>query len=473
MSCPNPDTLGAYLEGSLVPAEREQLAAHLGACGECRSVLATLAPEAGGDAADPAGRLLVDTYRLLRPIGAGGMGRVFAAEHVRLGRRVVVKMLRPELRQHPDVVERFKREARICGSLGSRHIVDVLDFNQLQDGTPFMVMEQLRGEDLAQRLALGGALSPASVVAIMRQICAALACTHAEGILHRDLKPSNVFLCDEEGEGVQVKILDFGISKMLGPLVTLTSADEIVGTPAYLSPEMASAKHKLVGPRSDLFSLGAIAYEALCGRRPFEADSIPALLYCVVHEHPPAPCQLRPDVPPALSDLVMRLLHKDLEARPASAEEVLGELDRIAAAGSERADQPPIEGRAWATPASSLRVAAGGAIATAPTEMAIPATHRDLRPASRARQLALIGGGALLAVGAGLLVWHLLREPAQLDRRETVPAPAAVFGAPAVDFSLAEPARAAPGNPQAAPATQPATKKKIRRKAHRDEDPLL
>ncbi len=154
--------------------------------------------------------------------------------------------LSAELCRHPEALERCKREARVCAGLGNRHIVDVLDFNQMADGTPYMVMELLGGEDLALRIALNGPVSPARMATIMQQVCSALACTHDEEIFHRDLKPSNIFLCEDEGDAPFIKVLDFGISKARGLLATLTSSGEIIGTPSYMSPEMATAQHAKV-----------------------------------------------------------------------------------------------------------------------------------------------------------------------------------------------------------------------------------
>jgi serine/threonine-protein kinase len=326
MACLDANSVAAYVEGALSSGEAQQVSEHLSACAECRSLVAIL--QAGGETPDPlVGQVLADTYRLVHSLGSGGMGTVYAAEHVRLGRRVAVKVLRPDLRQHPEVVERFKREAQICSTLGSRHIIDVLDFNQARDGTLYMVMELLRGEDLAQRLALTGPLPPPTVVQLLEQVCEALACTHDEGILHRDLKPSNIFLC--EGELLDVKVLDFGVSKALGALTTLTGTNEMLGTPLYMSPEMASARPHLVDPRSDLFALGAIAYEALCGERAFEADSIPAVLYRIVHDDPTPPHVVSPSVPVPLSLLVMQLLRKDREERLGSARQLADTLHRL------------------------------------------------------------------------------------------------------------------------------------------------
>ena len=329
MSCLGDNTIGAFVEGKLEAADARQVKDHLAVCQECRSLVrAVMGNTVRADALT--GQVLAQTYQVKHLLGSGAMGMVYAGEHLRLTRPVAIKILGEALRNHPDALERFRREAQVCSRLGNSHIVDVLDFNTLPDGTPFMVMEQLEGEDLAQRLSIDGPMAPATVAALMRQICSALATAHDEGVLHRDLKPSNIFLCPGDGEQqFLVKVLDFGISKVRGALATLTGSQEILGTPYYMSPEMAQARHSDVDQRSDLFSLGAIAYEALACRRAFDADSIPGALYRIVHEEPEPIEQLSPSVPAGLARLVASLLSKDRAGRPESARAVTDGLARL------------------------------------------------------------------------------------------------------------------------------------------------
>jgi len=334
MPCLDDNTVNALIEGRLSEDQAREAHAHLALCQECRTLVAAVRASSTATSAEAGdlltGQLLMDTYRVQHVIGSGAMGTVYAGEHVRLTRPVAIKVLGDRMRHHPDALERFKREAQVCSKLGNPHIIDVLDFNLLPDGTPFMVMELLEGEDLAQKLAIDGAMAPGYVIGLMRQIASALANAHDEGVLHRDLKPSNIFLChgDEELDPF-VKVLDFGISKVRGALATLTGSQEILGTPFYMSPEMAMARHAEVDPRSDLFSLGAIAYEALSSRRAFESDSIPGALYRIVHEDPEPLQRENPALPLGLVRLVSRLLSKDRAGRPEHAREVLDELHQL------------------------------------------------------------------------------------------------------------------------------------------------
>jgi serine/threonine-protein kinase len=448
MACLDANSVAAFVEGALSVSEARQVSDHLTDCAECRSLVAIL--QASGDAPDPlVGQVLADTYRLVNALGTGGMGTVYAAEHVRLGRRVAVKVLRPDLRQHPEVAERFKREAQICSTLGSRHIVDVLDFNQARDGTLYMVMELLRGEDLAQRLALTGPLPPSTVVQLLDQVCGALACTHDEGILHRDLKPSNIFLC-EGGEPLEVKVLDFGVSKALGALTTLTGTNEMLGTPLYMSPEMASARPHLVDARSDLFALGAIAYEALCGQRAFEADSIPAVLYRIVHDDPEPPHVLSPSVPVPLSLLIMRLLRKDREERPGSARQLADALRQL----------------------SSPATGPGGqAFPLTP----VPGRDRGARPESRWGIVTFVVTVLVVAAAAGATyVWQRAGRGAATPARSPSSAPSARSTPPV------QPHEAGAGRIEDRTIERPAAKlpasrpaKKRPRKPAIDKDPLL
>ena len=221
------------------------------------------------------GRVLSDRYLLMEPIGVGGFGVVFRALDRRLGKQVAVKVLSPHLAYSPKVAARFRQEAFAASHVGHPGIVDVTDFDCDEDGTRFLVMEFLDGRDLASVIEREGALHPLRALEIAGQVTAAIGAAHDKGIVHRDLKPANVFLVRRPGQAESVKILDFGISKMTAVAAApnaLTGDGQIMGTPHYLSPEQARGDAVIDG-RTDIYSLGVILYELLCGERVFTSSN--------------------------------------------------------------------------------------------------------------------------------------------------------------------------------------------------------
>ncbi|HEY6105524.1 MAG TPA: serine/threonine-protein kinase, partial [Anaeromyxobacteraceae bacterium] len=235
----------------------------------------------------PAGALLDDRYRIVRLMAEGGMGTVYEAEAVRIGRPVAVKVLNPIFARDPMEVERFRREARIAVQVSSPHVVEMLDFGQAPGGELFLVMELLLGESLRDRLEREGALPPPVVAELMRQLLRGLSAAHQAGIVHRDLKPDNLWLVPEEGRE-RLTILDFGIAKLAGPQGALkTQAGLVVGTPEFLAPEQAVGGE--VDHRADLYSAGIIAWVMLTGRHPFPAADTRALLKAQAFDPVPSP----------------------------------------------------------------------------------------------------------------------------------------------------------------------------------------
>jgi predicted Ser/Thr protein kinase len=289
----------------------------------------TLPIAPGGSSASPEsyiGRVIAGRYALERLLGKGGMGLVFAARHVAVNRAVAVKVLRPEYARSDEAVARFHREAKAAAAVGSPHIVEVLDFGFSEEGGAYLTMELLVGEDLAELVRREGALDPARVVGIVRQVAAALAAAHARGIVHRDLKSGNVFV--ERGD--RVKVLDFGVSKVLDAgdgagHETLQGA--VIGTAHYMAPEQASDGRN-VDARADLYSLGCIAFELLTGELPFRGATPVEVLYKQAHESPRRPSALRSGIPRSLDALVLALLAKDRGARPRDARAVIDALDQ-------------------------------------------------------------------------------------------------------------------------------------------------
>jgi serine/threonine protein kinase len=234
------------------------------------------------------GVVLGGTYLLGQRISSGGMGEVFEATHARLPGRFAVKVLRPELLGNREAFGRFCREAEVMSELRHPNVVQIYDFNTTPDGRPYFVMELLEGRDLEARLVKEGPLPLPAAVRVVEAVASALATAHNHGIIHRDLKPANIFLCTIDGQMDElVKVLDFGISKIRTAGTLLSTPTDMLGSPAYMSPEQARGAADEVDGRSDQFALGAIAYRMLTGWEPFQGDDIASLLYQVVHEPPP------------------------------------------------------------------------------------------------------------------------------------------------------------------------------------------
>jgi serine/threonine protein kinase len=215
------------------------------------------------------------------------MGAVYEAVQLRLDRRVAVKVMAPELAASTEAVARFRREVQVTSQLAHPHIVHVSDFGTTPDGQPFLVMEYLEGEDLADRLDRVERLPLASALGIVNQVASALAATHAKGIVHRDLKPENVFLLRVEGVSDFVKVVDFGIVKVKASNEKLTRASAMMGTPAYMAPEQALGRVDDIDHRTDQWALACLAWEMLSGREPFAAKDTPTVLYAIAHQEPP------------------------------------------------------------------------------------------------------------------------------------------------------------------------------------------
>ncbi|BCL20723.1 protein kinase domain-containing protein [Streptomyces tuirus] len=274
-------------------------------------------------------RVLAERYELVEEAGRGGMGQVWRATDRELGRVVAVKILPPELTRHEEFRVRFRREARTIASLSHRNIAVLHDVGEdVQDGgetTPFLIMEFIDGRTVADALA-EGPFTVERAIDVTRGIAEALAHSHRQGLVHRDIKPSNVMLTSEDG----VKVLDFGISKVVAETTTrLTATGMTVGTPAYLSPEQLTGG--AVDGRSDQYSTGCLLYELLTGRPPFSGDSPFAVMHQHISKEPVAPSALRPLIPAAVDEVVLRALSKDREQRFAG----MGEMQQaLARAGS-------------------------------------------------------------------------------------------------------------------------------------------
>ncbi|HEY3667689.1 MAG TPA: serine/threonine-protein kinase [Polyangiaceae bacterium] len=257
------------------------------------------------------GATLRGTYRILSVLDQGGMGLVFEAEHTRLRRRVAVKVLAQHLIKDEQALARFNREAEIISQLEHPHIVQVLDFDTTEQGEPYIVMELLKGESLSDRLERDGCLTIADSARIAHQVASGLFAAHQADIVHRDLKPANIFLTEMLGQGLRVKLLDFGISKRMGVGRSLTGEFDVLGTPDYMAPEQALGKTASVDHRGDQYALAVISFEMLCGQTPFSGDDLMEVLQKVVSAEAPPIERFAPHVPPVVGSVLRRGLAKE------------------------------------------------------------------------------------------------------------------------------------------------------------------
>ncbi len=443
------------------------------------------------------GSVLGDTYELMRLIGQGGMGAVWEASHLRLpGKRVAVKVLLATISAGSEAFQRFRREAEIASRLGHANIVEVIDFNVLPSGTPYLVLELLQGESLATRLRRGP-LPPGEALAIARQIGAALAAAHRHGVVHRDLKPDNVYLCPPTEEGAtvpRVKVLDFGISKIAGSTTLQTQEARVMGTPQYMAPEQAKGQNSAVDARTDVFALGAIVYEMISGQPAFAGENLAEVVFKVVYEQPRPLLELAPGAPASVRTAIQRAMEKEAGARfadvPTMIEALTGKplatVDRGPPAAPVRTAKGSSEDAFAHTVVSKDRQGQAAYSPTmpsgdapVPTPITVPARPEDLpqppvpepgappAPAPAPRRTLWIWPALAVGVLGGLaLVFFATRRPAA-----PAPAPAANLAlAPAPDASPPPPvvvAEVVP--PDAAPPPPPPPPPPPRKKVVPDE----
>jgi serine/threonine protein kinase len=293
------------------------------------------------------GAVIAGRFHLDRRIGEGGMGVVWAATHMVTRKPVALKMLKPERAADPDLRQRFIREARAVCAVQHPNIVEIHDVLETEDGSPVMVMDLLHGESLGQRLDRETRLPPGEVARLMLPVVSAVGTAHAAGVVHRDLKPDNIFLA-EEGDGtLSVKVLDFGIAKVLATETDaaatggLTGTGAMLGTPYYMAPEQIFGERD-IDHRADIWALGVILYECLSGRRPTQAENIGQILKVITTDGI-APLDLvAPEVPVDLARLVRRMLMRDRAARPQSLSEVQAALKRFTDAAARSFGDPAI-----------------------------------------------------------------------------------------------------------------------------------
>ncbi len=314
-------------------------------------------------ASTPAGVVLDAKYRLDSMIAEGGMGSVYKATHVMLGKTVAIKLIKSAIVTSPEIVRRFQREARAATALNHPNIVSVYDLGQTADGTLYIAMEFIDGPSLKSVIQAGRGIPGPRTIAILRQVASALAVAHRANIIHRDLKPQNIMLAKGHDGSEQAKLVDFGIAKTFEEGTELTMAGHSLGTPYYMSPEQIEGKP--VDARSDLYALGIILYEMLVGEVPFADQSTPAVLIKQLNERPAAPSIKNPSVPPMLEAIALRCLEKDPALRFQSVDEFATALGEASAslANNEATPTLPMRARS-ATPQADD--------ATLPRQAAVP-----------------------------------------------------------------------------------------------------
>lgn len=287
------------------------------------------------------GAVIGGKYRIEEFVGSGAMSVVALALHLELEHRVAIKFLHALGFDKEQSAQRFKREARAAARIQSEHVTRVLDVGQLPDGCPYIVMEHLKGNDLAEELAKRGTLPAAEIAGYMLEACEALAEAHAAGIVHRDLKPENLFLAERADGSRTVKVLDFGISKSMTQSMTdlsLTGTASFMGSPLYMSPEQMRSSRN-VDPRADIWSIGAVLYEMVSGSSPFLAESIPELCLAVIGIDPKPLRDLKADLPAGFEDVVKRCLEKNRDQRYATVAELARALSPFVSAGTGSAER--------------------------------------------------------------------------------------------------------------------------------------
>ncbi len=393
----------------------------------------------------------INNYQVSELLGEGGMGAVYLAEHPFMGRKAAIKVLRREFAEDRGLVERFMNEARAANAIRHPNIIDIIDVGRMPSGIPYLMMEFLEGESLAHRLRRGAMPVP-EVIDVILQTTSALAAAHSKGIVHRDLKPDNLYLVPDEAApgGIRVKVLDFGIAKLRDDLsggMAKTQAGALMGTPPYMSPEQCRGITDQIDHRTDVYAMGIILYEMLCGAPPFMSEGWGDVVLAHLTKPPPSPRSQNPNIPESLEVVIMKALAKNPDERFSTAADMRTALRAMTGINTfpPRATVGTIPG----TPAApsiptkvptTFRTATGEVSSLKPTMAESPAA---LRPKSR-RGLAIAGVAAAAVAGVAFFAVSGKRQ----DDVATAPPVAPAVAAPAV-------APAPPVAPKPAPRETP------------------
>jgi serine/threonine protein kinase len=390
------------------------------------------------------GVVIEGRYRIVRELGRGGMGTVYEAEQIKLQKQVALKVLHADRVQRDDrgaSLKRFLREARAASSIQHRNVVTILDFGDLEDGSAYYVMELLPGRDLSTVLKSEGAMAWPRVRSLLRQVLSGLGAAHEQGIVHRDIKPANIVRLDDPDElgNEWVKVLDFGIAKiqhMDQKSQTLTGASELLGTPAYMAPELV--RGGTTDRRADLYAVGVLAYQLLTGELPFRGENTFQVLFQHVNEPPKPPRALAPHLSPAIDALVLRAMAKDPADRYQTTSEMIRALDELG-------DSPPagdtralvgLLARPWASSGSRRSSSEGRTTAAKPiaaseastvvTERSTGAPIQD--PSSRTRRswpLVALVATSVVGIAVASIAWSSMNRDAMSPPAAPEPDPSA------------------------------------------------
>jgi serine/threonine-protein kinase len=396
----------------------------------------------------------INNYRISELLGEGGMGAVYLAEHPFMGRKAAIKVLRREFAEDRSLVERFMNEARAANAIRHPNIIDIIDVGRMPNGIPYLMMEFLEGESLARRVARGPLPLPEALDIIL-QTTAALAAAHGKGIVHRDLKPDNLYLVPDEAAagGIRVKVLDFGIAKLRDDLsggMAKTQAGSLMGTPPYMSPEQCRGVSDAIDHRTDVYAMGIILYEMLCGTPPFVAEGWGEVVLAHLTKPPPSARARNPSIPESLEVVIMKALAKNPDERFSTAVEM-----RTALRAMTSITTFPPRPTASTMPGVGAPVRQPTTIRTATGEMAsinetLPGGPEALR--AKSRRGLVIGGAGAAAVIAVVAVVAATRgnksADAVVENAPPPPVPAVAAAAPA---PAPEP-KPAPSDKPAAPA---------------------